>query len=86
VGFRGNGRSTVQDQEGGEELERYRRKGAGRTARHLIEGLSEAVLIEGTLSTLPLGLRVPRATFTEGAMLWPTSAAFAHARLGQGLP
>jgi hypothetical protein len=45
----------------GQELERYRRKGAGRTARLLIEGLSEAGCIEGTL--LDVGAGVGALTF-----------------------
>jgi hypothetical protein len=43
------------------ELERYRRKGAGPTARLLIEGLSQAGVVEGTL--LDVGAGVGALTF-----------------------
>jgi magnesium-protoporphyrin O-methyltransferase len=45
----------------GQELERYRRKGAGPTARLLIEGLSQAGMVEGTL--LDVGAGVGALTF-----------------------
>ena len=56
---------TVDEQftskKAGRELERYRRKGAGSTTRLLIEGLSQAGIVDGTL--LDVGAGVGALTF-----------------------
>ena len=67
----------------GQELERYRRKGAGSTARLLIEGISQAGLADGTL--LDVGAGVGALTFEllergmRRAVIIEASAAYAAA-------
>jgi magnesium-protoporphyrin O-methyltransferase len=67
----------------GQELERYRRKGAGPTTRLLIEGISNAGLTDGTL--LDIGAGVGALTFElleqgiRRAVMVEASAAYAAA-------
>ena len=78
---------TVDEQftrkKAGQELERYRRKGAGPTTRLLIEGLSQAGMVEGTL--LDIGAGVGGLTFElldrgmRRAVIVEASAAYAAA-------
>jgi hypothetical protein len=66
-----------------QELQRYRRKGAGPTARLLIEGLSQAGMVEGTL--LDVGAGVGALTFDlldrgiRRALIVEASAGYAAA-------
>ena len=78
---------TVDEQftnrKAGQELERYRRKGAGPTTRLLLEGLSRAGIVDGAL--LDVGAGVGALTFElldrgmRRAMIVEASAGYAGA-------
>jgi SAM-dependent methyltransferase len=75
------------------ELERYRRKGAGPTTRLLIEGLSQAGLVDGTLLDVGAGVGaltfellnrgIRRATIVEASAGYAAAASGEAARRGR---
>ena len=88
---------TVDEQftskKAGQELERYRRKGAGPTTRLLIEGLSQAGMVEGTLLDIGAGVGgltfelldrgMRRAVIVEASTAYAAAASDEAARRGR---